>query len=202
MHQRRLLLFLLVHVTLNLFRPEWTSAAPPSQLLTIEIQDRGTAIIHATMELPIPPEQAFTLLTDYEQWPTLFPEGFQIHLTDCAENCTVIADMVIPHALVPWTTRLRVQSHESPPHMFALHLLDGDYVQYHLRWEFAPALDVKKTRATMRLTFQPNGLLAEWTPDSLYAWTIRKGLEDHFAKIRQHIYLRSGDSSLTKPYSR
>ncbi|WP_447970454.1 SRPBCC family protein [Nitrospira sp. M1] len=187
MHQRRLLLFVLLHMVLSLFRPEWASAEDPSQLLAIEIQDHGTAVIHATMELLTAPDQAFAILTDYEQWAALFPEGFHIHLTDCAEACTVVADMIIPHALVPWTTRLRVQSQESPPHLFELHLLDGDYLQYHLRWEFAPALDTKKTRATMSLTLQPKGSLTNWTPNFLYEWTLRNGLEDHFEKIRQHI---------------
>jgi len=175
----------------SLFRPEWGFAEEPPQILTIEIHEKGTALIHGSIELRATPDQAFMILTDYERWPTLFPEGFHIHLADCSEDCSVVADMVIPHALVSWTTHLRVTAHESPPHMFELHLLDGDYLQYRLRWEFSPIPDSEKTLAIMSLTLQPKGSLTDWTPNFFYEWTLRNGLEDHFERIQQQVTLRS-----------
>ena len=200
MQNRLYILFLFViQIALCLFYSGGVYAEDPSHTLNIEIQDKGTAVIHARIELQTAPDQAFKILTDYDQWPTLFPEGFHIHITDCSGNCSVIADMVIPHALVSWTTHLRARSQEYPPHTFELHLVDGDYLQYQLKWEFAPAQEAESTHATMNLVVQPKGWLAEWTPDFLYEWTIRKGLEDHFTRFQQQAILRSANSFPTKP---
>ncbi len=191
MHKRSLFLYLFLTIVFSLFRPVLSLAEEGSPILTIEIQEKGTALIHASIELPTAPDQAFMILTDYGQWSTLFPEGFHIHLTDCPEDCSVIADMIIPHVLVSWTTHLRVTSHESPPHMFELHLLDGDYLQYQLRWDFSPTQDSENTLATMSLTLQPKGSLTDWTPNFFYEWTLRNGLEDHFKRIQHQVRLRS-----------
>ncbi|GJL67329.1 MAG: hypothetical protein NPIRA05_23000 [Nitrospirales bacterium] len=198
MHTRSFFLYLLLTIALSLPGPVWSLAEERPPRLAIEIHEKGTALIQASIELQTPPDQAFMILTDYEQWPTLFPEGFHIHLTDCQEDCSVVADMIIPHVLVSWTTHLRVTSHESPPHMFELHLLDGDYLQYQLRWDFAPTQNSENTLATMSLTLQPKGSLTDWTPNFFYEWTLRNGLENHFKRIQQQVALRSGKSFSSK----
>ncbi len=193
----KFLLFILILLASNLLNSSWASAENTSPTLYIEIQDKGIAIVHGRVDLPTTPEEAFNILSDYEQWPALFPEGFHIEIADCFENCTVVADMIIPHAIVPWTTHLRAKSIEHPPNTFELHLIDGDYLQYQLKWEFEPGQEAEKTHATMDLLLQPKGWLAEWAPDFFYEWTIRKGLEDHFKRVEQQVTLKSENSSRT-----
>ena len=163
-----------------------------SSALDIDIQEQGTAKIHAYLELKTNPQHAFEILTDYEHWNKLFPQGFAITLAECPGVCSVIADMTIPHVLVPWSTRLRAKSIEHPPHTFELHLLDGDYEQYYLRWGLARSNTNNTTSATMTLILQPKGWLTTWTPDFLYEWTLRNGLEDHFERIQRQVGLQPG----------
>ncbi|MCA9471583.1 MAG: SRPBCC family protein [Nitrospirales bacterium] len=159
--------------------------------LQIEVLDHGAARIHGRLTLLTDPQHAFKILTDYEHWNALFPQGFQIQLFECLEDCTVIADMTIPHALVPWSTHLRVKAVEHPPQTFELQLLEGDYEQYHLRWEFTQGKGKNITLATMTLLLQPQGWLAAWTPNVLYEWTLRNGLEDHFERILTQVSVES-----------
>ncbi len=184
---------------LNPLNPMRGYTEEPSHILDIDLQESGVAKIHAELFIEAPPKQVFHILTDYEHWPTLFPEGFQIELFPCSEECSMIADMIIPNALIPWTTHLRAQSREYPPHTFELHLIEGDYLEYQLIWKFAPTDVPKQTHATMNFTLQPQKTITDMIPDFLYEWAIRKGLEDHFDKIRQQVKATSHQSVPTSP---
>ena len=184
---------------LSLLNPDQAYTEESPYALDIEIQEHGIANIHAQLTIQAPPHLVYHVLTDYEHWPTLFPEGFQIHLSPCSHDCTIVADMLIPHTFVPWDTHLRVKSIESSLHSFELHLLEGDYVQYHLRWKLTSTEIPAQTQAVMDFILQPKTSIMKWTPDFLYEWALRKGLEDHFDKIQQQLAVRLRKSAPTKP---
>ncbi len=183
----------------SLLNPDRAYTEEYPYALDIKLQKHGVANIHAQLKIQAPPSLVYHVLTDYEHWSTLFPEGFQIHLSPCSKDCTIMADMLIPHTFIPWDTHLRVKSIESPPLSFELHLLEGDYVQYHLRWKLAPTEIPGQTQAVMDFLLQPKSSIMNLTPDFLYEWALRKGLEDHFNKIQEQVTVGLRDSVPTNP---
>lgn len=157
--------------------------------LNIQTQDNGVAVIEALVELPAPPKVAFHVLTDYQNWPALFPEGVQVTVTPCQGPC-VVTDLLIPHGFLPWETRLQATSHEQPPHTLETRLIEGDYLQYNQVWRLTPTSTGEHTYATLNLTLQPKGWIKQWTPDFLYRWMLRKEMEEHLNRLQRQVTLR------------
>ena len=158
--------------------------------LDIKIQQKGLAIIHAFVDFPTSQTIVFDVLTDYSNWPILFPDGVQVSVEKRPDQWVVI-DLSIPHNLIPWTTRLKTKSKGTPPDKVETVLIDGDYLQYEQTWQLIPTQEGKGTLAELKLTLQPKGGLMNWVPDFLYQWTLKGELEDHFEKLLREVVTRS-----------
>lgn len=80
-----------------------TTGSPHS--LDIVFDQEGTAHVRGHLELAASPDKVLRVLTDYAQWPRLFPKGTRMvairHETD-----GVITEMEIPRAVFPGKTHL------------------------------------------------------------------------------------------------
>ena len=166
-------------------------AADSHASLDVQIEGEGVAIIHAHVKLPGPPDLIFTILTDYTNWPRLFPEGLEIQVERPSEH-VVITEMMIPHKVLPSTIRLKTKSIETPYHKLKTKLLDGDYLQYDQVWNLTPLEKENATHAALNLTVQPAGWIVKLVPAFLYRWLIKVDLEDHFEKLRRQVLLKNG----------
>jgi len=183
-------IILVLFLSLTLIESRHIFAADDSQTLDIQIEGDGIAIVEASLELPIPPDVVFTVLTDYPNWPALFPYGVEIQIEKILDDF-VVTDMTIPNKIFSWTTHLKAKSRETPPHKLETTLVDGDFHQYEQVWQLTPMQDGKYTRAELNLTLQPKGWIMKLVPEFLYRWLLRGDLEAHFEKLRQQVRLRN-----------
>ena len=170
----------------------FTWAADESPNLDVHIEGEGVALIHAQVKLPAPPDLAFTVLTDYTNWPRLFPEGIEVQVERQSEH-VVVTEMTIPHKVLPSTTRLKTESTETAPHKLVTKLIEGDYLQYDQVWQLTPIQEGAFTSATLNLKVQPAGWIVKLVPAFLYRWVIKVDLQEHFQKLQRLILLRNGN---------
>ena len=71
------------------------------------------AVIQAQIKLPAPPDLAVAVLTDYTNWPLLFPNGIEIQVERHPDR-VVVTEMTIPHKVLLSKTRLKAKSTETP----------------------------------------------------------------------------------------
>ena len=193
--QKLLFLFFLLFTLQHPLLAETDTIYPAELTLDIQTLDDGMAEVQAKGIFFAQPETVFEVLTSYDNWPTLFPTGFTIDVNRCPSGCSVVAEMIIPHGLVPLTTQLRVQSFEQRPKTLTLKLIDGDYLQYHLTWSFSEIPDRQHTLAQLYFIVQPKAGIAKWTPSFVYRWLLQTELEDHFERIQQQVQSRTAHSS-------
>ena len=165
-------------------------AADDPNTLEIRIEGDGVAMIEARIELPAPPDVAFTVLTDYPNWPALFPYDVVIQIEKFPDG-SVVTDMTIPHKVLSGTTHLKTKSTETPPHKLETTLIDGDFYQYEQVWRLTPKQDGQYTCAELNLKLQPKGWIMKLVPEFLYRWLLRGDLEEHFEKLRIQVRLKN-----------
>jgi len=184
-------LLLVLFLSLTLFESQPIFAADDSQTLDIRIEGDAIAMVEARLELLVPPDVVFTVLTDYSNWPVLFPHGVEIRIEKLSDD-SVVTDMTIPNKIFSWSTHLKARSRETLPYKLETTLVDGDFHQYRQVWKLTPMLDGKYTRAELTLTLQPKGWIMRLVPEFLYRWLLRGDLEAHFEKLRKQVRLRHG----------
>ena len=181
------LLVLFIMMAINLSQVFATSH---TSTLDIQLQGEGIAIIHALVDLPRQPEIVFDVLTDYDRWPTLFSEGVQVKVERHSDQW-VVTDLIIPHGIIPWETRLKAKSKATQPEKLETVLIDGDFLQYAQVWQLRSVQEGTRTHAELNLTLQPKGWIMKWIPDFLYRWIVKGELEDHFDKLFREVVRRS-----------
>ena len=164
-------------------------AADDSHTLDIQIEGEGVAIVHALIHFPFQPDVVFAVLTDYPNWPVLFPYDVEMKIEKFPHD-TVVTDLTIPHKILSWTTRLKVKSRETPPHKLETTLVDGDFLQYEQVWQLTPMREGQNTRGELNLRLQPEGWIMKLVPDFLYKWLLRGDLEEHFEKLQRQLRLK------------
>lgn len=177
----------LLLVSCLLIPGEQSWAEMPNAVTQLDIKvDHGLATVKALVDLPGTPEVALAVLTDYANWPTLFPHQPRINAVR-SEKGIVVTDMSIPRCFSPGEYRLITETRQTQPGRLETTLLDGDFVRYVRIWEVTPTQEGAHTRARLMLEVQPKA----WTPDWLLSLALKWELEEHFEKLRDRVLLKS-----------
>lgn len=158
----------------------------PSATLDIQALPDGGAAARATLVLAGPLDTVHAILTDYANWPSLFPPGLRLASVR-REPHRVVTEIYVPRHVLAGELRLVTASHEPEPGKLEMTLIEGDFSRYHRTWLLIPAEDGATTRATLELEFQPN----QWVPHWLLAIFLRKDLEEHFARLHAAVTARA-----------
>lgn len=185
---------LLFGISLLLMGDRYILAADEPKSLHVRIEEDGVAVIQAQIKLPAPPDLVFTVLTDYTNWPLLFPDGVTTQVERLADH-VVVTEMTIPHKIFFSKTRLKAESTETPPHKLETKLIEGDYLQYDQVWRLTPIQEGKYTRAELNLTVQPNGWIIKLVPALLYRWGLTVDLQEHFEKLRRQVLVKKREEN-------
>ena len=146
--------------------------------LDIQIDENGTATVKALLELPGTPSITHDVLTDYDQWPTLFPAGLRL-ATIRREPDRVVTDLYVQARVLPGELRLMIETREPRPGQLDAHFLAGDFQRYERTWRLSPAVNGTRTKAELDMLIQ----LKQWAPHWLVATLLRQDLEEHFRKL-------------------
>lgn len=182
------------HVALGILFAVCGSAAGPavawglesSATLDIQPLPDGGAAARATLILAGPLDTVHAILTDYENWPSLFPPGLRL-ASIRREPHRVVTEIYVPRHMLAGELRLVAASHEPEPGTLEMTLIEGDFSRYRRTWRLIPADDGATTRATLELEFQPN----QWVPHWLLAIFLRKDLEEHFSRLQTAVAARA-----------
>lgn len=162
--------------------PHLTIAQDQSDTLDVKISPEGIGTVHATLTLPAARQQVRRVLTNYSNWPNLFPRHPTIHnITRLAGRVRV--DMSVPAFFVPVTLHLVTETYESQPFRIVTRIIDGDFDRYEWVWELLPTEGGAHTFATFTFHVKPQ----IWTPDWFLKWTLETELEEHFAILRAEV---------------
>ncbi|MEK6525924.1 MAG: SRPBCC family protein [Nitrospirota bacterium] len=157
----------------------WSIQDTPS-VLEVRTEPSGGVYATATLHLPVSPSVVQQVLTDYENWPTLFGVTMRLaHLEQQGER--VVTDLYIKHTLLPGERRLLCENQELPGGGLATTLVAGDFKQYSRTWKVVPEGDGMRTRAELELRVDVD----TWAPDWLVAVELRRQLEKHFRILRE-----------------
>ena len=184
-------LSVLVFLSLMLHEDRQAFAADEFHKLEVQIEGKGLAMIEAQVDFPAPPDVVFTVLTDYPNWPKLFPDGVEVEV-ERKSGRSVVMDMKIPQRVLSGKMRLKAKWRETPPHKLETTLIEGDFLRYEQVWQLTPMQDGKYTRAELNLTLQPKGWIMKVVPEFLYKWALREDLKEHFEKFRKQVWVKKG----------
>ena len=160
-----------------LLGPAW--ANDKIENLTIKIDEGNLAHIEANLEIPSSQETIYNLLTNYQNWPQLFPNHPRINDIQ-REKGSVIVDMSLPVSFLPMDLQLITSTRETKPLKIHTHLLQGDFEEYNWVWNLTSLKEGTHTLATLTMTVQPN----IWIPEWVFRWFLQSNLEQHFENLR------------------
>ena len=162
---------------MTLIGPAW--ANEKFENLTIKIDEGNLAHVEANLEIPSSQETIYNLLTNYPNWPQLFPN--QPRINDIQrEKGNVIVDMSLPVSFLPMDLQLITSTRETKPIKIQTHLLQGDFEEYNWVWNLTSIKEGTHTLATLTMTVQPN----VWIPEWAFRWFLQSNLEQHFANLQ------------------
>ena len=183
---RHVALGILVAVCGSAAGPGVAWSLEPPATLDIQALPDGGATARATLVLAGPPDTVHAILTDYANWPSLFPPGLRL-ASIRREPHRVVTELYVPRHVLTGELRLVTASHEPEPGRLEMTLIEGDFSRYRRTWRLIPADDGATTRATLELEFQPN----QWVPHWLLTIFLRKDLEEHFSRLQAAVTARA-----------
>ena len=154
-------------------------AQDPTQHITIEFDEGNLAHVEANLEIGSSQETIYNLLTNYQNWPKLFPNHPRINDIQRKEG-HVIVDMSLPVPFLPMDLQLTTATRETKPITIHTHILQGDFEEYNWIWNLTSVKEGTHTLATLTMTVQPN----IWIPEWVFRWYLRSNLEQHFDNLR------------------
>ena len=155
------------------------SANDTIEHLTIEIDEGNLAHVEAKIEIPSSRETLYNLLTNYQNWPQLFPNHPRINDIQ-REKGGVIVDMSLPVSFLPMDLQLITSTQETKPIKIHTYLVQGDFEQYNWVWNLSSLKEGTHTLASLTMTVQPN----IWIPEWIFRWFLQSNLEQHFENLR------------------
>ena len=161
----------------TLCSPVW--ANDEIENLQIKIDEGNLAHVEANIELRSSQEKIYNLLTNYQNWPQLFPNHPRINDIQ-REKGSVIVDMSLPVSFLPMDLQLITSTRETKPIKIHTHLLQGDFEEYNWVWNLTSLKEGTHTLATLTMTVQPN----IWIPEWVFRWFLQSNLEQHFEYLR------------------
>ena len=164
-----------------LIGPAWSN--DKTENLTIEIDEGNLAHVEANIEFGSSQETIYNLLTNYQNWPQLFPNHPRINDIQ-REKGRVIVDMSLPVSFLPMDLQLITSTQETKPIKIHTHLLQGDFEKYNWIWNLTSVKEGTHTLATLTMTVQPN----IWIPEWVFRWFLHSNLEQHFEKLRTQLH--------------
>ena len=157
-------------------------AQDQSETFDVKISPEGVGTVRATLSLPTERQRVRSVLTDYPNWPKLFPRSPTIHNIQKLED-RVRVDMSMPAFFVPLTLQLVTETHEPQPFRIVTQMVEGDFDRYDWVWELSPTKGGTHTLATLTLNVKPD----VWAPDWAFRWILKSDLEEHFEILRAKV---------------
>jgi len=146
--------------------------AQPGPVVSVERQD-GTFKVDASVLLPVPPCQAYALLTDYNSLPDYIPGMLEVsfvRLSDTVVKVSQVAEAKILFFSIEVKTVLEME--EIPNQRILFKLLEGDLKAYSGEWS------LQEVPEGTKLTFNASLIFDRYIPTFLG----RSILEDETAK--------------------
>jgi len=165
-----------------------SASVEPLPTVDVRSEPSGGLRATATLRLPAPPLMVQQVLTDYEQWPSLFSVSMRVaHVERQADR--VLVDLYITHPLLFFLeNRLHSENRELPQGGLVTSLVAGDFKQYRRVWKLTPDGSPLATRAEFDLLIEAD----TWAPNSLVAYELRRQLKEHFSLLLRAVLARAG----------
>lgn len=171
---------------LGLFMPPVLRAASSVFVLNIAVDPAGVAHVRAVLDLPASPAVAHAVLTDYAQWPRLFPDGLRIVGIQQGRD-GVRTDLYLRRHFFPGEFHLVTLTREIAPGRLQTSLIEGDFLQYQRTWTLTVGPGTGETHAELAMDIQPKQGLPGW----LFTFLLRRELLAHFDKLRAEVQSRN-----------
>jgi len=142
----RLVLALLAPVTSWAFDPATVDSAALGQLasggqfVVVEREDDGRLrLVTGGALVPAPPEDVWTLITDYERYPEWVPQTTETQVVrDDGQVKEVSLRLDFRFSIAKKTLRYVLRYHEHPPSRVDFSLVEGDLSQAEGSWQIVP----------------------------------------------------------------
>lgn len=171
--------------------PETKATSTDISQYYVTIQTDGAAEVFAVIHFPVPREVIHDILTDYQNWPDLFPSRPRIKKIS-HEQKQVIVDMVVPALFFPMELDLTTSTTEPTPFFLQTQLVRGDFERYERLWTLNSTQNGTQTEATLVLRVLPS----IWTPQWLFREVMDSEIRGHLRKIQEHPRVKEHSTQL------
>jgi hypothetical protein len=120
----------------------------------------GTFLARGSIDLPVPPQSAFTILTDYERLPTFITAMDSSRVLQRDSTGVLVRQIGTAALVVPRRVRIDLRFTEDAPRILRFEIASGDFPVYYGSWKLDPA--PPGSRLVYTLTMKPPSFIPQF----------------------------------------
>lgn len=120
----------------------------------------GSFLARGSIDLPVPPESAFAILTDYERLPSVISTMDSARVLERQPSGALVRQNGTAALVVRRRVWIDLKFTEQAPRLLLFEIAAGDFPVYYGSWKFDPA--PAGTRLTYTLTMKPPSFIPQF----------------------------------------